>query len=265
MLYFSVLGALQISSDDEAVEIPGDLQRVLIQTLLVSEGRPIPAEALAEEMWGESAPENQANALQAHISRFRRRLRSLEPDRNPQRLVLRPSGYQLCVQKGELDAVEFTDSVKSAEAMIGRNPAAAADILRRSMELWRGGVFGDLPAGSICRLAAARYEAIRLRGMELLFDAELAIGRHDAILVELAEAHMANPLRERFCQHLMVALYRAGRQAEALETYRSMWRRLSEELGVQPSRELRGLENAILSHDTALTASDGLAGAARSR
>jgi DNA-binding SARP family transcriptional activator len=264
VLNFSVLGALQICAGDEAVEICGDLERVLVQTLLVSEGRPIPAETLAEEMWGDHAPDNQANALQAHVSRVRRRLRALEPERRQQRLVLRPSGYWLTVESGELDAVRFTEGVKAAAATMAEGPEAASKLLREVLALWRGEVFGALPAGPICQLAAARYEEIRLRAMELLFDAELALGRHDAILVELTEAHIGNPLRERFCKHLMLALYRAGRQADALEIYRRMWRRLSEELGVQPSRELRGLEHAILSHDTALAPAGDVTGVLRS-
>lgn len=118
------------------------------------------------------------------------------------------------------------------------------------------GVFGDIPAGPICRLAATRYEENRLRAMELL-GAELTVGRHEDIPVGLTGAHLDNPWRERFCQQLMLALYRAGRQADVLEVRRSMRRRLSEEPGVQPSWALRDLEHAILSQDAALTAARG--------
>lgn len=253
VLKFSILGTLQINTADGPAEISGELQRTLAQTLLVGEGRAIPGEILMDEMWGENPPDHQANAFQAHISRLRRRLRALEPE-NPHRLLLSPSGYRLVLKQGELDAVEFTRGVKEAEAIISDDPAAAAEKLRTALGYWQGPVIGTLPDGQMCRLAAARYEELRLRAMELLFHAQLALDNHSAILVELHDTHARHPLRERFCQQLMVALYRAGRQADALDTYRRMWRRLSEELGVRPSPDLQRVEHAILSHDAGLIA-----------
>lgn len=253
MLSFSILGALEIHTADGKAEIPGDLQRTLIQALLVSERQAIPGDALIEEMWGDSAPDNQANALQAHVSRLRRRLRALEPDRAESRLTMQPSGYRLTVAEDELDSAQFLRKVKEAELLLAARPAGAAGLLRSALALWRGPVFGYVPGGSMCRLAAARLEEHRLRATELLFDAELAAGRHASILAELNEAHISNPLRERFCEQLMIALYRSGRQADALDAYRRMWHRLSEEIGVQPSPSLRGVERAILAHDPVLT------------
>jgi SARP family transcriptional regulator, regulator of embCAB operon len=252
MLSFSIFGALQIRTATGPVEISGDLQRTLIQTLLVNEGRSISGESLVEEMWGEAAPDNQANALQAHISRLRRKLRSLEPERTVSRVTIHPSGYRLTVNEGELDAAEFTKTVRQAEAATADDPATTARLLGDALALWRGPVFGDFPGGDLCRLACTRYEEYRMRAMELRFDAELRLGHHAAVLAELRDAHVDHPLRERFCEQLMVALYRSGRQADALDVYRRMRRHLSDELGIEPSPALRRVENAILSHDPAL-------------
>ncbi|MEU6085268.1 AfsR/SARP family transcriptional regulator [Streptomyces sp. NPDC047085] len=253
MLRFSVLGALQIRTAAGPAEISGDLQRTLVQTLLVSEGQPVSGESLAEAMWGEAAPDNQANALQAHISRLRRRLRDLEPDRPASRVTIHPSGYRLGVGEGELDAAEFIRTVRQAESAAPGDAARTARLLGDALAMWRGPVFGGFAGGTLCQLAGARYEEYRMRAMELRFDAELRLGRHAAVLAELTEAHTNHPLRERFCELLMIALYGAGRQADALDVFRRMRRHLDEELGIQPSPALRQVEHAILSHDPALT------------
>jgi DNA-binding SARP family transcriptional activator len=253
MLSFSILGALQIRTALGAAEISGDLQRNLIQTLLVSEGRPVPGEILVEEMWGDDLPDKQVNALQAHISRLRRKLKSLEPELMVPRVTMHPSGYRLTIHEGEFDAAEFTKAVRQAEAAGDTDDIATATLLGQALALWRGPVFGDFPGGTICQLACARYEEYRMRAMELRFEAELRLGRHAAMLAELHEAHSNHPLRERFCEQLMVALYRSGRQADALNVYRAMRRHLSDELGIDPSPALRQVEHAILAHDPSLT------------
>ncbi|MCH0540968.1 AfsR/SARP family transcriptional regulator [Streptomyces sp. MUM 203J] len=252
MLRFSILGALQIRTALGPAEISGDLQRTLIQTLLVSEGQPVSGEGLVDEMWGETVPDNQANALQAHISRLRRKLRSLEPDRRAPRLTIHPSGYRFALHEGELDAAEFTKAVRQAETTTAVDPAATARLLGEALAMWRGPVFGGFPGGTLCQLASARYQEHRMRAMELRFGAELRLGNHAVILAELHEAHTSHPLREHFCEQLMVALYRSGRQADALQVYRHMWQHLDDELGIEPSPALRRVEHAILSHDPAL-------------
>ncbi|MGW2646739.1 AfsR/SARP family transcriptional regulator [Streptomyces sp. NPDC001393] len=252
MLKFSILGALQIRTVSGPAEISGDLQRVLVQTLLVSEGRPVSGESLAEEMWGEALPDNQANALQAHVSRLRRKLRALEPDRPASRVTIHPSGYRLVVSDGELDAAEFVGAVRQAETASPDDAALIARLLGEALGLWRGPVFGGFPGGTLCQLAGARYEEYRMRAMELRFDAELRLGHHAAVLAELAEAHTNHPLRERFCEQLMIALYGSGRQADALDVFRRMRGRLDAELGIEPSPALRQVESAILRHDPAL-------------
>ncbi|MFE9453581.1 BTAD domain-containing putative transcriptional regulator [Streptomyces sp. NPDC006739] len=252
MLKFSILGALQIRTVSGPAEISGDLQRTLVQTLLVTEGQSVSGESLVEEMWGDAVPDNQANALQAHISRLRRKLKSLEPDRATSRVTIHPSGYRLTVGEGELDAAEFIRTVRQAEAAGPHDAGRVAGLLGSALALWRGPVFGGFPGGTLCQLAGARYDEYRMRAMELRFDAELRLGHHAALLAELAEAHTNHPLRERFCEQLMIALYCSGRQADALDVFRRMRRHLGDELGIEPSPALRQVESAILCHDPAL-------------
>ncbi|MFJ9869337.1 BTAD domain-containing putative transcriptional regulator [Streptomyces sp. NPDC101165] len=252
MLKFSILGALQIRTVSGPAEISGDLQRTLVQTLLISEGQSVSGESLVEEMWGDAVPDNQANALQAHVSRLRRRLRSLEPGRSGSRVTIHPSGYRLVVTEGELDAAEFVRTVRQAESASPQDAERTARLLGGALAQWRGPVFGGFAGGTLCQLAGARYEEYRMRAMELRFDAELRLGRHAAVLAELTEAHTNHPLRERFCEQLMIALYGSGRQADALDVFRRMRRHLDDELGIQPSPALRQVESAILCHDPAL-------------
>ena len=253
MLRFSILGALQILTAVGPADISGDLQRTQVQTLLVSERQPVSGESLAEEMWGDAVPDHQANALQAHVSRLRRRLRELEPDRPASRLTIHPSGYRLSVGEGELDAAEFIRAVRLAESAGPGDAAHTARLLGEALAMWRGPVFGGFAAGTLCQLAGARLEEYRMRAMELRFDAELRLGRHAAVLAELTEAHTNHPLRERFCEQLMIALYCSGRQADALDVFRRMRRHLDDELGIQPSRALRRIETASLSLVPGLT------------
>ncbi|WP_346095398.1 AfsR/SARP family transcriptional regulator [Streptomyces olivaceiscleroticus] len=253
MLNFSILGALEVRAADGRTETPSGLQRALVQTLLVSRAWPLPGGALIREMWGVATSDRQVNALHAHISRLRRRLHALEPERATSRLVMHPSGYRLSLEEGELDAAVFARRVEQAEAAgLDSRPERTARLLRSALVMWRGPVFGDNPGGAVSRVAATRYEELRMRAMELLFDVELVAGRHGAILAELRATHLRHPFRERFCEQLMVALYRAGRQAEALNAYRHTGRRLSEELGVDPCPALRRTQQAILSQDPTL-------------
>lgn len=251
MLKFSILGALQVRTVSGPAEISGDLQRTLVQTLLVSEGQPVSGEGLVEEMWGEAVPDNQANALQAHVSRLRRKLKALEPGRPVSRVTIHlripahrgggrtgrgrvrtdraRSGIVLGVRRGRHRPDARTGPLAVARTGLRRVPR------RHPLPVGRRPVRGVPDAG--------HGTAIR-RGT--------ALGRHAAVLAELAEAHSNHPLRERFCEQLMVALYCSGRQADALDVYRRMRRQLDEELGIQPSPALRRVESAILRHDPAL-------------
>jgi SARP family transcriptional regulator, regulator of embCAB operon len=233
------------------VEINGTLQRTLLAVLLENETKPIPAEALMLELWAGSPPNQSENALQAHVSRLRRRLEAAADDR-PARLIVQSSGYRLLVDEDAVDATTFMRAFTRARMIADRDPAEAASQLRSALALWRGPAFGNIVGGPMCRAAAARYEAARMVALETLFDLELRIGRHADIIPTLRELVESTALNERFCEQLMIALYRSGQQTEALATYHRMRHRLDAELGVQPTRTLRNHEKAILAHDPSL-------------
>lgn len=251
MTTFSVLGAMECWSGQRQVEIPGTLQRSLLATLLVSNCKPVSIETLVHELWGDTPPPKWDNALQAHVSRLRRRLQ-VAADEEPARLIALSSGYTLLVDENAVDGAVFMNGVKLARAMADRDPVVAASTLRTALSLWRGPALDLVECGPLCRAAAHRYEATRLGGLEMLFDLELQIGRHSDIIPTLAELVESTDLNERFCEQLMVALYRSGRQTEALVTYRRMRKRLDDELGVEPTITFRNHEKAILAHDPAL-------------
>ncbi|MER7044693.1 AfsR/SARP family transcriptional regulator [Streptomyces jumonjinensis] len=253
MIAFEILGGLRVLSPDGEHAVRGQFQRVLLQSLLIAEERVAPTELLMEELWGEHLPNGVVNALQAHVSRLRKWLRAIEPDRPEPRLVSHPHGYQLLLDGALLDAKDFVARVTEAAELRDHSPELAAASLRKALDLWRGPAFGGLPGGPKCACAATRYEEYRKQAVEYLFDAELRQGRHLAILGELQDTHQSDPLRESVCAQLMTALYRAGRQADALAVYQRTRRHLSEELGIDPTRDLQQLEYAILSQAPALS------------
>jgi DNA-binding SARP family transcriptional activator len=251
VLSFEILGGMRVRASEDLHEVSGLSKRVLLQALLVSEGRTVSHASLMEEVWGEEIPAGVVNALQAHVSRLRKWLRTIDRDdreRSSTRVVSYAHGYQLVLDNARLDAADFERDVAGAERMRAASPDRAAELLRDALALWRGPVFGGKSGGLLCECAATRYNEVRLQALESLFEAELALGRHALLLGELYQAHMENPLRERFCAQLMLAFYRSGRQAEALAVYRRMRDRLGEDLGLDPTLELRVLEHRILTH-----------------
>ncbi|MDJ1135798.1 AfsR/SARP family transcriptional regulator [Streptomyces iconiensis] len=226
-------------------EINGTAKRLVLQALLVSEGNAVPHGALIEEIWGEGIPDGVANALQAHISRIRRWLREISGNSSGTQLVSSPHGYQLVLGEAELDASVFQETVGAATALRGEDPSKAA-LLRSALSMWRGPPFGGSDGGPLSDASAIRYDEVRLRAQEELFDTELKLGRHAQVLSEIRQAQVENPTREHFCAQLMFALYRSGRQAEALGAYHATRECLNEDLGIDPTPELRKLEQCIL-------------------
>jgi SARP family transcriptional regulator, regulator of embCAB operon len=252
-LHVSVLGIVEVGSDHRWRELRGRQQRALLSSLALAENRPVSAEALITELWGEEPPQQAANALQAHISRLRRVLAKVDGQGGGDRLRSASSGYllRLC-DEDVFDARSFARTVSALRHHAAMSPGEINRQLRAALEMWRGPVFGGTLGGPICQAAAARLEATRAAALELYFDNELRLGNHAGILAELSEMAGADPLNERICELLMVALYRAGRQTNALATYHQMRRRLDEDLGVDPSPELRMFQQAILDHDPML-------------
>lgn len=250
MIKFLVLGPLECQSVNRSLNISGTLQRSLLATLLAAEGVPVAVDSLVSELWGDEPPPHWENALQAHISRLRRRIDAVA-DRST-RLIVEHSGYCLRTADDAVDAKVFMRQFDDARFLGATDPRAAADMLRDALSLWRGKAFGLVPHGSLCRIVAQRYETARVVALETLFDLELRGGRHTDIIPMLSELVEAPSLNERFCEQMMIALYRSGQQARALNSYIQMRDRLHEELGVEPTVTLRNLFNAILNHHEAL-------------
>lgn len=252
---FGVLGALEVTDDlGQAVDVAGGHPRLVLAMLVAAEGRAVPADALIDALWGDSPPASAAGTLQSYISRLRR---SLEPDRAPgapaKVLVSEGTGYRLDVPADDIDFRRFEALATEGRALLrdGR-PAEARAALVEAEALWRGPALADCPDRDLTRGLATRLEERRVVALEDRIDADLALGHHDALAGELAELVQRHPLRERLRAQLALALYRSGRQAEALRAIDDARRTLVEELGVDPGRALRDLEAGILEHDPAL-------------
>ena len=244
---FAILGPLEVRRDDRRVVLGGAKPRAVLTVLLLRTGEPVSAERLAVALWGEDAPAGAVKAVQVHVSRLRKALG--EPDR----LVTRPEGYLLRVEPGELDLARFEHGVAEGRAALAAGDASgAATLLRAALGLWRGPPLADLVSLPFAAGEIARLEEQRLAALELSIDADLAAGRDQELIVKLQRLVAEHPLRERLHGQLMLALYRAGRQADALDIYRAAHRLLDEALGVAPGRELRELHQAILEQDPKL-------------
>ncbi len=244
-----LLGPVDVAVDEDVVSVPGRLARTLLAALAVRAGQVVPTDVLIEAMWGDAPPRTAAHALQVHASALRRIL----PDGVA--IAGRPGGYVLQLGRAQLDTDEF-------EALSGRGRAelgsgridAARELLRAALARWRGPVFADVPWERFADGDAQRWEELRHTAREDLVDAELAAGRHHEVVAELEALVDEQPYRERRWGQLMIALYRSGRQAEALQRYREVRTLLAEALGVDPSPPLRRLERQILDQDGALSA-----------
>jgi DNA-binding SARP family transcriptional activator len=242
---FRILGPLEVVDGDRPVAIAGSKQRALLAILLLHANAVVSRDRLIDELWGESPPETASTALQVHVSQLRK---SLGRDV----IVTRAPGYMIRVEAGELDLDRFEQLVEEAR---GKDAAPAAAMLRDALRLWRGPPLADLD-GSVALPERGQLEEQRLSALEHRIDAELELGLHSDQVPELEALVREDPLRERRRAQLMLALYRSGRQAEALDVYSKGRRLLADELGLEPGDELRRLERAILEHDPALAAAD---------
>jgi len=252
MLRFNILGPIEILCGKKRVEVRGAQQRTLLITLLVSAGKLVLTESIMNEIWGQVPPDRVENALHAHMSRLRHKFATVCRRSAPD-ITSWPSGYRLDLgEECELDSTILTNTLSEARNAKDMPADEATARLRSALSLWRGPVFGGPLGGPICLAAAARYGQTRLSALSLLYDLELKRGCHAQIIDELTELTNSEDLNERLCEQLMVALYREGRQAEALAVYRKMWERLNDQLGVDVSQSLRNYEHAILIQDPML-------------
>ena len=239
---FRILGPLEVVEQDRPIALGGARQRALLAVLLLHANEVVSVDRLADALWSEATPRTATKTVQVYVSRLRKAL-------GDERLVTRAPGYVLDVDRAEVDLRRFERLFAEAR---GTAPEEAAEKLRRALSLWRGSPLADLAYEPFVQTEIARLEELRWAALEQRIDADLAIGRHDELVGELEALIAEHPVRERLRGQLMLALYRSSRQAEALEAYRAAQRTLSEELGLEPSEELKRLEQAILQQDPSL-------------
>jgi DNA-binding SARP family transcriptional activator len=251
---FKILGPLEVREEGRRLACKGTKQRLLLSVLLLNANEVVSSDRLIEALWGESPPDTAAKALQVHVSQLRN---LLEPERargaSGRILLTRPPGYELRVEPGQLDLHRFGQELSEAKAaMAAGHSRQAARALRNALALWRGPPLADLSFEDFLQPEIARIEELRLVALEERVDADLTLGGHADVIGELESLASQHPLRERLRAQLMLALYRSGRQAEALEVYRETRRLLVAELGIEPGPALKQLERRILAQDAAL-------------
>ena len=240
---FDILGPLRVSSADGALELGAPAQRALLAVLLTSPNVAVTDDRLADELWGDAPPRSAHHLVQVYVSR----LRALLDSPNGPRIVREGSGYALRAEPGELDADRFLAAVARGRELRDREPEVAAEILAGAMRLWRGAPFADLPEPPpLVREHAGYLEREHLEALETWFDVRLQLGRHHELVPELSDLVERHPYDEALHAQLVLALYRCGRQAEALQTARALQVRLREELGIDVSPELRDLYRDVL-------------------
>jgi DNA-binding SARP family transcriptional activator len=243
---FRILGPVEVWDEGRQLSLGGSKQRALLVALLLRANEVVSADRLIDDLWGDDSPENAATALRVNVSRLRK---ALPPDT----LTTQSPGYVIRLGPDQLDLYGFERRVDDARRCLADGkPADACDRLREALALWRGPPLADVSYERFAQAAIARLEEIRLAALELRIEADLALGRHRELVAELEALVAEQPLRERPRGYLMTALYRSGRQAEALDAYQEARRVLVEELGIEPGPTLQELERAILQQDRAL-------------
>jgi DNA-binding SARP family transcriptional activator len=243
---YRILGPLEVSVDGETAELGGPRQRALLGVLLSRAGLTVSRDTLVDALWGNDPPASATNVLQTYVSHLRKAL-------PPERLLTRAPGYVLEVGPDELDVWRFERETAEARRSLSEGDAESALArLDEALALWRGPPLGGLGEAPFAAVEAARLEELRLAALEDRFDAVLALGRHAQAVPELEPFIAEQPLRERPREQLMLALYRSGRQSDALSVYRDARSLLVDELGIEPGQALRDLNAAILRQDPSL-------------
>jgi WD40 repeat protein/DNA-binding SARP family transcriptional activator/serine/threonine protein kinase len=242
---FQLLGPLEVTIGGERVSLGGPKQRLVLAHLLIRPNQIVSTELLIDEIWGEEPPDAARGSLQSYVSHLRKAL-------GAERLEGRAPGYVLRVPAADIDAARFESLVTQARRRLRTDPSAAARALREALALWQGEPLADLPAERSLQAEIERLSEMRLAALEDRLEAELSLGLHNELVPEFERLVGRHPLRERLCGQLMLALYRAGRQAEALAAYHRLRKVLRTELGVDPSPAIEALQRRILNQDPAL-------------
>jgi DNA-binding SARP family transcriptional activator len=242
-----ILGPFQVFADSgREVGLPTGRERALLAALVLRRAEVVSVDALVEALWGDTAPSTAVKAVQGYVSHLRRVLAS------DGALVTQAPGYVLRVPADAVDAHRFATLAAEARRTLQDDPESALVTFERALAIWRGPALVDFAFADFAQREIRRLEELRLQTVEGRFEAMLDLGRHGAVVAELETRVAEHPLRERLRGQLMLALYRCGRQADALEVYRTGRRLLDEELGLKPDDELQRLERAILNHDPSL-------------
>jgi len=256
-LEIRLLGTVQVTVDGQPAGTGGSKRDALLVLLALRRGRPVSVDALIDALWGADVPASPRNAVQHHVARLRAAL-------GPESIIGSRNGYAL--ENASTDALVFEDLLAEARAALRAGDACtAADVAARALALWRGRALEGLSGTIWFGAEAERLEALRIDALEERFEAALELGEHREIVSELQRAIHENPFRERLWRQLMVALYRSGRAADALETYQSARRVHVERLGLEPGPELRRTQEAILAHDPQIAGAAAVVVAARRR
>ena len=243
MLEFRILGPLEVVDDEQVLHLSGQKQRALLALLLLDANRVVSTDRIVDALWGEQPPRTAATSLQNFVSQLRKLLGS-------DVVVTKPPGYQLRIAPQQLDLERFVRLVD--ESRTEGSPVERSSKLRRALAIWRGRPLADLGFEAFAQQEIGRLEELRLAALEDRVEAELEAGRHSDLVGELEAFADEHPLRERLRSQLMLALYRSGRQAEALQIYHDTRRVLVDELGIEPSPALQQLHGAILRQDPGL-------------
>ncbi|MDP9491977.1 MAG: AfsR/SARP family transcriptional regulator [Actinomycetota bacterium] len=243
---FRILGPLEVRREGRPVHIGGAKERTLLALLLLHAGEPVSADHLIDELWGDSPPATARKSLQVRVVGLRRALRG-------DALLTRGNGYLLRLEPKQLDLHRFEQLLSEGrDALAASDPSAAVSTLDEALALWRGPALADFTYDSFAQSASARMEELRVRALELRIEAQLELGLHAQVIVELEDLVAAHPFRERLRGQLMLALYRDGRQAEALDVYRRTREKLVAELGIEPGPVLHELQQGVLRQDPSL-------------
>jgi DNA-binding SARP family transcriptional activator/tetratricopeptide (TPR) repeat protein len=267
LVEFRILGPLEVVAEAAPVALPRGRGRALLALLILRAGEVVSTERLVDELWGQTPPPTATTALRGLVSTLRRRLEPVrQAGQAPAVLQTCAPGYVLAVEWGQIDANRFRHLV---EVAAGAPPQQRAALLREALSLWRGPALAEFTYEPFAQTAITALSELRLAALEGRIEADLALGRHAELVAELEGLAADYPLREHLRAQLMLALYRCGRQAEALNVYGDARRMLVEELGIEPGPALQGLEQAILRQDRSLDlqpaahAAGALAGPAR--
>lgn len=250
---YRVLGPLAATSGAQPIKLGGKRQRIVLALLLANANRPVSQETLVDAVWSGQPPESGTRTLHSYISTLRKILGGV--------ITRQVEGYLLTVKPEQVDAFRFRALVEEANPLVDTQCELASELIRQALGLWRGPPYGDLGYEEALIADATRLNEERIAAQEMRFEADLACGRHEALIPEIEALSLENPYRERLVGQLMISLYRSGRQAEALNAFIHLRDRLTTELGIDPSPDLQDLELKILEQDPALASPGYIDGA----